>query len=150
MRACAAGLPEYDTASPALPSWQGTLAPQSAETLRLSSPGGDVRPWLDQAVVGPQVGAGLRRAPGRRRALAVEARLASLRLQHFKSDVAFDRVNSTRLSDQQHPGGLDQIGEHQPVTAFGDAAGAIGLARAVASRGQAEIGADIGGAAETP
>jgi len=89
-------------------------------------------------------------SPGRRRALAVEARLASLRLQHFKSDVAFDRVNSTRLSDQQHPGGLDQIGEHQPVTAFGDAAGAIGLARAVASRGQAEIGADIGGAAETP
>ena len=67
----------------------GMLAPQSAETLPLSSSAGDVRPWLEQAVVGPQPQQDHRELAGHGRALAAEARLARLRPQPFRSEVAF-------------------------------------------------------------
>jgi len=49
----AGGLPDYDTTSPALPSRQGHSL-RRAELRKLSSSGGEGRPWLEHAVVGPQ------------------------------------------------------------------------------------------------
>ena len=49
----AGGLPDYDTTSPAFPSRQDARSAERG-TLKLSSSGGEGRPWLEHAVVGPQ------------------------------------------------------------------------------------------------
>src|SRR5271163_4740924 len=116
----AGGLPDYDTTSPALPSRQGRSLRRAWKLCDAAHPVTFARGWnmLLSVHSRSKIMESLRATPTR--ALAAEARLASRRPQSFRSEVA---------SGQQQPGGLDQIGAHQPVAAFGNAAGAIGLAR---------------------
>jgi len=47
---------------------------------------------------------------------------------------------------EQHACGLEEVGSHHGIAAFGDPAGPIDLARGVAARRQAEVGANRPGA----
>jgi hypothetical protein len=48
----------------------------------------------------------------------------------------------------EHAGGFEEIGPDQAITALGDPAGPIDLARGISSRRQSEVGTDASGAPE--